>query len=364
MKKLYALEHHNNQNIKAHNCPIIRINFFDDGKISLGSFEGCRGVASDQEPLCCYRNRSTAKPPIGIPLGLWFRNTPHLLEFSCLLSQFSNHFMVCPSFPSQWPREALNICFKSFGCRQEKRSVCDVIMSLCLQTTQREIISLVSCILWDPPAPKWSSEEKLWSWSASLRACKSALSICSKRKTAEIALKSILVFVFLSMTDLLQISPGRRMEESSLAVEYPFRPSRKHSRFPMWWKLTLESTAARPQTGWVPHTTSLKSPWKVRSHYGVMLWRKVPNTAPITYSWSEIEMTAVWIFHILSSHSCSILGQRSEEPDPRAEWDRHPDLPSRGWAQTEDYLVYQRCLHRKWVKWAYFPFTPLHNISF
>lgn len=45
-------------------------------------------------------------------------------------------------------------------------------MSLRLQTTQSWNITPASCILWDPPAPKWSSEEKLWSWSASPRACK------------------------------------------------------------------------------------------------------------------------------------------------------------------------------------------------
>lgn len=159
------------------------------------------------------------------------------------------------------------------------------------------------------------------------------------------------------MTGLLQISPGRKMEKSCLAVGYPFRPSRKHSRFPMWWKVTLESTAARPQTGWVSHTTSLKSPWKVHSQYGVRLWRKVQNTAHIAYSWAEMERLKRWC--LSSFHSGSILGQRSEEPDPCTEWDWHPDLPSRWWPQTEDYLVYQRRLHRKWVKWVYFPFqTP------
>lgn len=101
-------------------------------------------------------------------------DTPLICLNSRLLSRFSHHFTTCPSFPSQWPCEALIICLKSFGCQQEKLLVCDIIVSLCLQTTQRGIISLGSCILWDPPAPKWSSEEKLWSWSASLRACKSA----------------------------------------------------------------------------------------------------------------------------------------------------------------------------------------------
>lgn len=113
-------------------------------------------------------------------------------------------------------------------------------------------------------------------WGLVSQACKAFV---TREKTSEIALESILVFIPLSITGLLQISPGRRMEESCLAVGYHFRPSRKHSRFPMWWKLTLESTAARPQTGWVPHTTSLKSPWKVRSHYGIRLWRKTLNAA-------------------------------------------------------------------------------------
>lgn len=93
--------------------------------------------------------------------------------------------------------------------------------------------------------------------------------LCNKRKAAETALKSTIVFLFASMTGQLQISPGRRMEESCPAVEYPSRTSRKHSRSPMWWKATRETTAARPQTGWAPHTTSLKSPSKVRRHSGV-----------------------------------------------------------------------------------------------
>lgn len=141
------------------------------------------------------------------------------------------------------------------------------------------------------------------------------------------------------MTGLLQISPGRRMEGSCRAIGYHLSLSRKHSRFPMWWKRTLETTAARPPTGWVPHTTSLRSPSKVCNCDGAILEHR--------WKW---KITVVWILHLSSPRSGSILGQRSEEPGPRAEWDGYPDLPSRRWPQTEDYLVYQRRLYRKWVK--------------
>lgn len=90
--RLYALEHHNNQYIKAHNCPNNHQNTLfqrwkDISEIFWWIRVSLEGVASDQQPLCCCRNRPTATSPRGIPLALWFRHTPHLLEFS--FSSFS-----------------------------------------------------------------------------------------------------------------------------------------------------------------------------------------------------------------------------------------------------------------------------------
>lgn len=97
------------------------------------------------------------------------------------------------------------MCFQVF----REAFVSDVVACFCPQTTQRGTISPGSCIRWDPPAPKWSSEGKLWSWSASLRACKSAPSFQNKRKADETAQKSTVAFGFQADSRYL-LAEGRR----------------------------------------------------------------------------------------------------------------------------------------------------------
>ena len=74
-------------------------------------------------------------------------------------------------------------------------------------------------------------------------------------------------------------------------------------------------------------------------------------------------MTLSLFLSVFLVHSGSFLGQRSQEPDPRPQWDRHPDLSSQRRAQTEDHLVRQWSPHREWVKWHHESKTEKYYIS-
>lgn len=111
----------------------------------------------------------------------------------------------------------------------------------------------------------------------------------------------------------------------------------------------------------VIESTHLKSYIYIDGNVSVCLYC-VAKVCKQRFMWDKCHVSSVFLYFFLV-HSGSFLGQRSQEPDPRPQWDRQPDLSSQRRAQTEDHLVRQWSPHREWVKWNREPKTEKFYIS-